>query len=94
MVDAPNPSATASSPPRAPWQVHRLSVGGCAYHKQDRRSHYEISAATTLTRTDPLTALTVEWGQLSNGPVVDITELSERHPALLLVEIAEEGTLF
>ena len=43
------PSATASSPPRAPWQAHRLSVGGCAYHRQDRRPHYETSAATTLT---------------------------------------------
>ena len=45
------PSATASSPPRAPWQAHRLSVGGCAYHRQDRRPHYETSAATTLTCT-------------------------------------------
>ncbi|HZF98134.1 MAG TPA: hypothetical protein VEY92_07805, partial [Pseudoxanthomonas sp.] len=45
------PSATASSPPRAPWQAHRLSVAGCAYHRQDRRPHYDTSAATTLTRT-------------------------------------------
>src|SRR5215210_2005149 len=46
------PSATASSPPRAPWQAHRLPVGGWAYHRQDRRPHCETSAATTLTRTE------------------------------------------
>src|SRR3712207_5485398 len=51
------PSATASSPPRAPWQAHRLSVGGCAHHRQDRRPHYETSAATTLTRTGLATGL-------------------------------------
>jgi hypothetical protein len=38
--------------------------------------------------------LTVEWDQLSGGPVLDIAALSARYPALLLVEIAEDGTRF
>ncbi len=38
--------------------------------------------------------LTVEWDQLADRPVVDIAALSERYPALLLVEIAEKGTRF
>ena len=38
--------------------------------------------------------LTVEWDQLPGGPVVDIAVLSGRYPALLLIEVAEDRTLF
>jgi hypothetical protein len=38
--------------------------------------------------------LTVEWDQLSDGPDVDIAALRARYPALLLVEIAKDGTRF
>ena len=38
--------------------------------------------------------LTVEWDQLPGGPVVDIAALSGRYPTLLLVEVAEDRTLF
>jgi hypothetical protein len=38
--------------------------------------------------------LTVEWDQLPGEPMVDIAALSRRYPALLLVEVAEERTLF
>src|SRR3954463_12440645 len=45
-------ASTAPSPPRAPWQPHPPSANGTTHHASNRRSRYEISAATSLTRTD------------------------------------------
>jgi len=38
--------------------------------------------------------LTMRWDQVPGGPVVDIAALSGRYPALLLIEIADDRTLF